>query len=131
VDICRGAFCSRAGLSLVPVVPEWRKVWNKKSPIKSRACVVLVPEFVPGFLYSGTSKRRGRRRKCLFLLKFIDNKIREKREKKGNFKKRAVFKLFSGFLTRRAPLLHPPDSCAVLPDPPSFFLEQWNKLNIS
>jgi len=67
----------------------------------------------------------------LFLLKFIDNKIREKREKKGNFKKRAVFKLFSGFLTRRAPLLHPPDSCAVLPDPPAFLLEHGTKPGFS
>jgi len=63
----------------------------------------------------------------LFLLELIDNKIREKREKKGIFEKRTGFKLFSSFLTRRAPLLRPPDSCAVLPDPPSFLLEQWNK----
>jgi len=67
----------------------------------------------------------------LFLLEFIDNKIREKREKKGNFEKRAVFKLFRSFLTRRAPLLRPPDSCAVLPDPPSFLLEQRNKPGFS
>jgi hypothetical protein len=60
----------------------------------------------------------------LFLLEFIDNKIREKREKKGNFEKRAVFKLFSSFLTRRAPLLRSPDSCAILPGYPSFLLEQ-------
>jgi hypothetical protein len=67
----------------------------------------------------------------LFLLELIDNKIREKREKKGNFEKRAVSKLFSGFLTRRAPLLRPPDSCAVLPDPPAFLLEHWNKPRFS
>jgi hypothetical protein len=87
VDICRGAFCSRAGRGFVPVVPEGRKVWNKKSLIKSRVCVILVPEFVPGFLYYGTAKRRGRRRNLLFLLELIDNKIREKMRKKGNFKK--------------------------------------------
>jgi hypothetical protein len=67
----------------------------------------------------------------LFLLELIDNNIREKREKKGIFEKRTGFKLFRSFLTRRAPLLRPPDSCAVLPDPPSFLLEQRNKLDIS
>jgi len=67
----------------------------------------------------------------LFLLELIDNKIREKREKKGNFKKRAVFKLISDFLTRRAPLLRSPDSLRILPDPPSFLLEHWNKPRFS
>jgi hypothetical protein len=67
----------------------------------------------------------------LFLLELIDNKIREKREKKGNFEKRAVFKLFSSFLTRRAPLLRSPDSCAVLPDPPAFLLEHGTKPGFS
>jgi hypothetical protein len=61
----------------------------------------------------------------------IDNKIREKREKKRIFEKRAGFKLFSGFLTRRAALPLSPVSCAILLDPPAFLLEQWNKLNIS
>jgi hypothetical protein len=116
---------------LVPVVPEWRKVWNKKSPIKSRACVILVPEFVPGFLYYGTAKRRGGRRNLLFLLELIDNNIREKREKKGIFEKRAVSKIFRGFLTRRAPLPCSPNSCAVLPDPPAFLLEHGTKPNFS
>jgi hypothetical protein len=67
----------------------------------------------------------------LFLLELIDNNIREKREKKRNFKKRAVFKIFRGFLTRRAPLLRPPDSCAVLPDPPAFLLEHGTKPGFS
>jgi len=67
----------------------------------------------------------------LFLLEFIDNKIREKREKKGNFEKRTGFKLFSSFLTRRAPLPLLPDSLRILPDPPAFLLEHGTKPGFS